>query len=95
MLAASLAILPVIALVFDRRSSQVRPFEPDFLKIRCPHCQWRPEKKDRWMCAPGCLHCWNTFETAGICPACAKQWTATACLRCTAWSLHDDWYERT
>jgi len=70
-----------------------RLFEPDFLKIRCPRCQWQPQKMDRWLCSPGCQHCWNTFETAGVCPGCTKQWEATVCLRCHQWSPHADWYE--
>lgn len=37
---------------------------------------------------------WNTFDTHGVCPACNKQWTETACLRCHQWSYHDDWYEQ-
>ena len=62
-------------------------------RIRCPKCQWEPAKHDTWCCAPGCGHVWNTFETAGVCPGCSKQWAETACLRCNAWSPHDDWYE--
>jgi hypothetical protein len=62
-------------------------------RIRCPKCQWEPSRNDSWCCAPGCGHVWNTFETHGLCPGCNKQWTHTACLRCDAWSLHDDWYE--
>lgn len=62
-------------------------------RIRCPRCQWQPAPNDTWRCDPGCLHVWNTFETRGVCPACSKQWTQTACLRCHVWSPHDDWYE--
>ncbi len=36
---------------------------------------------------------WNTFETRGRCPACAKRWALTQCLRCHALSPHEDWYE--
>ena len=63
-------------------------------RIRCPECQWQPAPQDTWCCAPGCGHVWNTFETRGLCPGCAKQWTHTACLRCNAWPLHEAWYER-
>lgn len=59
--------------------------------IRCPKCAWRPGKHDRWVC--GCGHQWNTFDTRGICPACDAAWRDTQCLRCHAWSLHDDWYD--
>lgn len=82
--------------LLGRRSptSRTRLFEPDFLKIRCPLCEWRPQKPDRWVCSPGCGHRWNTFETTGVCPVCAKGWHETACLRCGGWSAHDAWYER-
>ena len=84
-----------LTLLRDQRSPLIdaQVFEPDFLKIRCPRCQWQPQKTDRWLCSPGCQHCWNTFETAGICPGCTKQWEATVCLRCHQWSPHADWYE--
>ena len=39
-----------------------------------------------------CLHVWNTFDTRGVCPACGHEWKETQCLRCKAWSKHDDWY---
>lgn len=87
--------LGALALVLNRKSPAVdhRPLEPDFLKIRCPLCEWRPCKADRWVCATDCLHRWNTFDTAGLCPACTRQWNETACLRCWGWSPHRDWYE--
>jgi hypothetical protein len=59
-------------------------------RIRCPCCAWQPRARDRWSCECGCA--WNTFETAGRCPACAVQWRHTQCLRCTRWSRHEDWY---
>ena len=61
-------------------------------RIRCPKCAWEPAKEDRWSCGPGgCGHVWNTFDTAGRCPACDRDWNETACLRCGAWSPHEDW----
>jgi hypothetical protein len=39
-----------------------------------------------------CLHVWNTFDTRGVCPACGREWSETQCLRCKAWSRHEDWY---
>jgi len=88
-------LIPALGLTFFRDKSDTRLFEPSFLRIRCPLCAWQPEKKDRWMCWPGCQHVWNTFETAGVCPGCAKHWHSTVCLRCQQWSAHEDWYERT
>jgi len=74
------------------------------VRIRCPHCQWQPERGSRWMCrsngdppeylAGGCGHVWNTFDTRGLCPGCQHQWKYTACLKCARWSLHEAWYEK-
>ena len=62
--------------------------------IRCPKCGWEPGKDDRWSCDPGgCGHVWNTFETSGTCPQCNRHWSETACLRCSEWSPHEDWYD--
>ena len=84
----------MLGFVFTKRTPGVeqRRFAPDFTKIRCPRCAWRPSAHDRWHCAPGC-HCqWNTFATAGVCPQCEKEWAETACLTCHQWSPHADWY---
>ena len=63
------------------------------LRIRCPACDWQPSSRDTWSCNPkGCGHVWTTFDTRGVCPACSREWTMTACLRCSVWSPHDDWY---
>ena len=71
-------------------------------RIRCPACQWQPDRKSRWFCLSmgppenfnsGCGHGWNTFDTGGICPGCLYQWQHTTCLSCGVTSLHDDWYE--
>ena len=62
------------------------------MKIYCPLCEWAPGAHDRWMCAPPCGMLWNTFETGGRCPRCAKQWHHTQCLACARWSRHEDWY---
>jgi hypothetical protein len=93
MLAAVLSLFAV-GLLLSRKSPDAgtRLFEPDFTKIRCPQCGWQPRKTDRWFCDPGCRHHWNTFDTAGICPKCTKHWNETACLKCSAWSPHADWY---
>lgn len=73
-----------------------------FARIRCPECEWRPERSSRWTCfdpsgtehpTGGCLKEWNTFDTYGVCPGCSHQWMRTTCLRCHVHSLHEDWYE--
>lgn len=63
------------------------------VQIRCPRCGWRPRQHDRWMCEPSCRMLWNTFDTAGKCPRCHKQWEVTQCLACHCYSPHLDWYE--
>jgi predicted amidophosphoribosyltransferase len=85
----------VFLLVIGKKRPDVTPENHDnFLRIRCPRCEWQPGKDDRWRCDPGCGHAWNTFETRGRCPSCGKQWRETACFQCNAWSPHDDWYEQ-
>ena len=70
-------------------------------RIRCPHCDWQPQRNSRWFCfsvgppenlSGGCGHGWNTFDTRGKCPGCKHQWRFTTCLSCNQWSPHDDWY---
>ncbi len=62
------------------------------MKIYCPICQWQPTADSRWVCHPGCDHCWNTFDTHGRCPQCGKVWRNTRCLVCLEWSKHVHWY---
>jgi hypothetical protein len=62
------------------------------MTISCPLCAYRPHAGDRWACDPGCYTIWNTFDTRGRCPGCAKQWRETNCPACALWSLHEDWY---
>jgi len=61
-------------------------------RIYCPLCTWEPGPDDQWVCAPGCLTMWNTFETHARCPGCAKQWRFTACHACRMMSPHEEWY---
>jgi hypothetical protein len=58
--------------------------------IRCPKCQFQPSTDIRWICK--CSHMWNTFQTAGKCPACHFQWEVTACPHCGEMSQHGTWY---
>ena len=65
----------------------------DRTSIGCPLCGWVPTKGWLWACT--CGHQWDTFETGGVCPACAKQWNTTGCYRCHRSSPHTDWYRST
>jgi hypothetical protein len=60
--------------------------------IVCPKCGWVHDGQAHWQCHVFCLHVWNTFSTAGICPACSFKWEQTQCPQCEAWSNHLDWY---
>jgi hypothetical protein len=77
--------------------------EPRYSHIRCPLCRWQPDAWSSWECGEcefpeyffgGCGMEWNTFDTRGLCPGCGHQWRWTACLSCSVWSLHDDWYAK-
>jgi hypothetical protein len=59
-------------------------------RVRCPRCGWEPGRDARWTCL--CGFSWNTFDTAGLCPACLRAWESTQCPRCHAWSPHEEWY---
>lgn len=94
---SSALVLAIVGLVVGKRTPIVRidlDGDDGSLRIRCPACRWQPGKHDSWVCDPGCGNRWNTFATRGRCPACNKQWRETACLRCAAWSPHEEWYER-
>jgi len=74
------------------------------IRIRCPLCFWQPNASSRWCCScvgtpepwfESCGTVWNTFDTRGRCPGCGHQWHWTTCLRCTAPSPHEEWYEET
>jgi hypothetical protein len=67
-------------------------FGPELPGVRCPKCMWTPRPKFLWSCK--CGHCWNTFDTRGLCPGCGFQWEITGCLQCGAMSPHLDWYLR-
>jgi hypothetical protein len=68
-----LVLLP-LGLLFRAPRTDPRLIDTGMIRIRCPLCGWQPAKTDRWVCSPGCGHLWNTFETRGVCPACAKHW---------------------
>jgi hypothetical protein len=58
--------------------------------IRCPKCFFQPSADLRWSCK--CGHVWNTFWSAGRCPACQFQWEVTVCPHCREISVHQAWY---
>jgi hypothetical protein len=75
----------------EKGGTSTRLDDPDrFHRIRCPICKWQPQRRDRWQCSCGFV--WNTFDTHGVCPSCARAWLETSCLRCHQWSLHEAWY---
>jgi hypothetical protein len=89
--------------IIDESAADEEDEKPDFGRVRCPLCHWRPRASSRWFCADcghpeyfygGCGTAWNTFETRGLCPGCKHQWRWTACLSCAGWSAHEEWYER-
>lgn len=82
---------PTFDLVVDEVKKLLRPSGPH---IRCPRCAWRPSKDSRWVCVRTCGATWNTFDTHGKCPKCARAWAVTQCLSCHAYSPHEDWYEQ-
>jgi hypothetical protein len=85
------------------KAAQLDDEKPDFSRIRCPLCRWRPAASSLWYCDDcgypeyffdGCGTAWNTFATRGLCPGCGHQWRWTACLNCAGWSLHEEWYTK-
>lgn len=70
----------------DRRTMRC----PDGRLIRCPNCLLSPPSGFQWNCK--CGHLWNTFLTAGKCPACHFQWEITGCPHCGEASEHQAWY---
>jgi hypothetical protein len=88
---------PDLVTIDERRTDE----EETTRRIRCPLCEWQPDRRSRWYCDEcphpegflgGCGTMWNTFETRGRCPGCGHRWRWTSCLACGGWSLHDDWY---
>jgi hypothetical protein len=73
----------------DEEKERAAP--PRRRRIRCPKCQWEPKETDVWSCV--CFCAWNTFLTAGICPACGRHWAQTQCHHCGEWSPHLAWYD--
>ena len=60
--------------------------------IWCPVCRSEPERGPQWQCLPVCGMEWDTFDTAGICPACGECFEYTQCNVCGEFSPHPDWY---
>ena len=53
---------------------------------------WRPTTETR-MFDPKRVPVADTGKSRGRCPSCSYQWEDTACLSCSRWSRHADWYE--
>ena len=51
-----------------------------------PNATFSPSDDSHWSCK--CGHAWNTFWTAGKCPACGFQWEETICPHCGEISDH-------
>lgn len=47
----------------------------------CPSCKAAPPIGDLWKCGR-CGQAFDTFQTQGVCPNCAAQFSATRCLDC-------------
>ncbi len=56
----------------------------------CPSCRAAPLKGTYWRC-DDCRQQFDTFEQGGVCPACGKQFAATACLECHNRHALPDW----
>lgn len=56
----------------------------------CPGCNTSPPIGDYWGCAK-CRKPFDTFLTQGVCPHCAAQYSATACLDCGSLSPISAW----
>ncbi len=86
--------LPNLGAEFLRVLKELLGDHPKKPRIRCPRCEWQPSKNSRWSCVKECDCSWNTFDTHGKCPRCRRQWRVTACLKCSRYSPHEDWYEK-
>jgi RNA polymerase subunit RPABC4/transcription elongation factor Spt4 len=60
------------------------------LQVACPECGWQPDENYSWQCT--CGHSWNSFQTYGVCPACAKVRQETECPTCKQSSQYESWY---
>jgi hypothetical protein len=59
-------------------------------EYRCPVCRWVPFSLRAWKCKK-CKIVWDSFSTAGACPACHHQHEETVCVRCRRTSKNVDW----
>jgi Zn-dependent protease len=56
----------------------------------CPSCRAAPLKGAFWWCDQ-CRQPFDTFDQGAVCPACGKQFAATACLECRNGHPLSDW----
>lgn len=47
----------------------------------CPNCKSAPPAGDHWQCG-NCQQPFDTFQTQGVCPYCAAQFSTTTCSEC-------------
>ena len=60
----------------------------------CPSCRTSPPIGTYWGCT-NCKQPFDTFESRGICPHCAAQYTTTGCLDCRARYPMNEWVVNT
>jgi Zn-dependent protease len=58
--------------------------------LGCPQCKTAPPIGDYWKCGK-CGQAFDTFQTRGVCPHCATQFSVTRCLDCGAVSPMSEW----
>lgn len=56
----------------------------------CPACKTSPPIGDFWKCGK-CGQAFDTFQTQGVCPNCATQFSVTKCLDCGAVRPISEW----
>jgi hypothetical protein len=60
----------------------------------CPSCRTAPMLGEKWKCDL-CGQAFDTFETQGVCPNCAKQFPMTMCGDCGEWHQMSEWVVNT
>lgn len=58
--------------------------------VACPQCKAAPPIGNFWKCGK-CGQAFDTFQTHGICPDCATEYSVTRCLDCGSVSPKGEW----